>query len=103
MRDFWIFRVLLASRAARELGIYRHLGMAKAWLCVQAPPEDHFARSEHGLDFRLVCECHIESERGKYRIGAEKRWLHPVRLSFRCERRVNWNLEFLRHLEREEC
>ena len=52
VRDVWIFRVLLASRAARELGIYRHLGMAKARLCVQAPPEDHFARSEHGLEFR---------------------------------------------------
>ena len=42
----------LPSRAARELGIYCHLGMAKARLCVQAPPEDHFARSEHGLEFR---------------------------------------------------
>ena len=52
MRGVWIFRVLLASRAARELGIYRHLGVAKARLCVQAPPEDHFARSEHGLEFR---------------------------------------------------
>ena len=27
-------------------------GVAKARLCVQAPPEDHFARSEHGLEFR---------------------------------------------------
>ena len=35
-----------------ELGIYCHLGVAKARLCVQAPPEDHFARSEHGLEFR---------------------------------------------------
>ena len=52
MRDVWIFRVLFASRAARELGVYCHLGMAKARLCVQAPPEDHFARSEHGLEFR---------------------------------------------------
>ena len=52
VRPVWVVCVLLASRAARELGIYRHLGMAKDRLLVQAPPEDHFARSEHGLEFR---------------------------------------------------
>ena len=51
VRDVRIFHVLLASRAASELGVSRHLGMAKNRLRVQASPEDRFARSEHGLEF----------------------------------------------------
>ena len=51
MRDVWVVHVLLASRAASEPGIFCHLGMAKNRLRVQAPPEDHFARYEHGLEF----------------------------------------------------
>ena len=35
-----------------SLEVPGHLGMAKDRLRVQAPPEDHFARSEHGLELR---------------------------------------------------
>ena len=52
VRDVWVVHVLLASRAASELGVPGQLGMAKNRLRVQAPPEDHFARFEHGLEFR---------------------------------------------------
>ena len=40
----------LGNRAYPTI-IFCHLGLAKDRLRVQAPPEDHFARYEHGLEF----------------------------------------------------